>query len=595
MCRTPNSPCRHFTRQRTTRRALLRASLSSMLAIASPALRGQLASPADINANTQEQVRQQERERHLRERNEPAPDVRLERPTAATGPGRLPTLETPCVRIERLILKGESSDRFQWLLAAADRTADGASDPAIPRCLGSQGVNEIMRRLMNALLGRGFVTTLVLAEQQDLRSGSLTFTLIPGRIREVRVDELSDPDFELRNAVPFAAGDLLDLRDIEQALENLKRLPTAEVDIRIVPASGADAIPGESDIVIHWSREKTWRASASVDDSGTRATGKYQGSITLSIDHGLNVNDLFYLSLSHDLGGGDPGRRGTRGQTAHYAVPWQHWLFGVTASTNRYHQAVAGASQTYTYSGQSMNAELSAARVAFRSGTSKFTLVGKIWARRSRNYIDDTEVEVQRRRMAGWDLGASHHERIGPGSLDLGIDYRRGTGAMGAIPAPEEPFGEGTSRPRTVGADARIALPFGIAGQRLAYNASARAQREYTPLIPQDRFSIGGRYTVRGFDGETGLSGDRGWFVRNELVGSLGNSGQSLYAGLDHGHVGGRSAELLLGRELTGAVVGLRGGHSALQYDLFAGRPVSRPPGFRTADRVYGFYLNASY
>jgi hemolysin activation/secretion protein len=595
MRRTPTSSCRHLARQRTARRALLRAGLSSMLAFASPTLRGQVASPADINTNTQEQVRQQDRERQLRQRNEPAPDVRLDRPSPAAPSGPLPKDASPCVRIERLMLKGDAADRFQWVLAAADRAPDGSRDPATPRCLGSRGVNEVMRRLMNALLARGYVTTQILAEQQDLSTGTLSFTLIPGRIREIRVDELSDPDIELRNAVPFAAGELLDLRNIEQALENLKRLPTADVDIRILPASGADAVPGESDIVIHWSREKPWRVSAAADDSGTRATGKYQGSLTLSIDHGLNLNDLFYLSLSHDLGGGDPGRRGTRGRTAHYSVPWQDWLFGATASAHRYHQSVAGASQAYIYSGRSMNAEVSASRIAYRSGTAKFTVMGKGWTRTSRNYIDDTEVEVQRRRMAGWDLGINHHQRLGPASVDLGINYRRGTGALNATAAPEEAFGEGTSRPKIAMADARIALPFRIAGQPLAYNASARGQRESTPLIPQDRFSIGGRYSVRGFDGETGLSAERGWFVRNDIVASLGGSGQSVYAGLDHGRVGGPGAELLLGRKLTGAVLGLRGGYGAFQYDVFAGRPVSRPPGFRTADRVFGFYLNASH
>jgi hemolysin activation/secretion protein len=256
---------------------------------------------------------------------------------------------------------------------------------------------------------------------------------------------------------------------------------------------------------------------------------------------------------------------------------------------------VAGASQTYVYSGRSMNAEISASRVAHRSGTAKLTATGKGWTRTSRNYIDDTEVEVQRRRMAGWDLGINHHQRLGPASIDLGLNYRRGTGALNSMGAPEEAFGEGTSRPKISTADARFALPFRIAGQGFAYNASARGQRESTRLIPQDRFSIGGRYTVRGFDGETGLSAERGWFVRNEIVAGLGGSGQSLYAGLDHGRIGGPSAELLPGRELTGAVLGLRGGYGPLQYDVFAGRPVSKPDRFRTADRVFGFFLNASY
>jgi filamentous hemagglutinin len=36
-------------------------------------------------------------------------------------------------------------------------------------------------------------------------------------------------------------------------------------------------------------------------------------------------------------------------------------------------------------------------------------------------------------------------------------------------------------------------------------------------LLPQDLFSIGGRQTVRGFDGNSVLSGDQGWLVRQEI------------------------------------------------------------------------------
>ena len=86
----------------------------------------------------------------------------------------------------------------------------------------------------------------------------------------------------------------------------------------------------------------------------------------------------------------------------------------------------------------------------------------------------------------------------------------------------------------------------------------------------------------------------RGFLIRNEL--SLPFvEGQELYIGLDHGRVGGRSADLLVGRTLTGAVVGLRGAWQRLSYDAFAGRPVGKPAHFQ-ADRVTaGFNLTLSF
>src|SRR5690606_36095447 len=97
------------------------------------------------------------------------------------------------------------------------------------------------------------------------------------------------------NALPVQSGDILNLRAIEQGLENLKRVPTAEADIQIVPAE----LPGESDVLVQWTQAFPFRLTTSVDDSGTRATGKYQGSVTVSYDHWLTLNDLFYVSFNH--------------------------------------------------------------------------------------------------------------------------------------------------------------------------------------------------------------------------------------------------------------------------------------------------------
>ena len=133
------------------------------------------------------------------------------------------------------------------------------------------------------------------------------------------------------------------------------------------------------------------------------------------------------------------------------------------------------------------------------------------------------------------------------------------------------------------------------AAQRLRYQGTWRAQWNRTPLVPQDRFSIGGRYTVRGFDGESVLMAERGFLIRNDLSLALGQSGQELYLGVDHGRVGGPSAELLVGRHLTGAVIGLRGNYKQLNYDVFVGGPLDKPENFQTHHRTAGFNLTLSF
>ncbi|MFI8572183.1 ShlB/FhaC/HecB family hemolysin secretion/activation protein [Stenotrophomonas bentonitica] len=567
---------------RASRRTLLLAPLAAAVAlICTPVHAQQLPAP------DQELLRQQERERALREQLETRPDARLQdAPVAA--PERLPQDEAPCFVINRITLEGEQADRFQWALPAANVKGD----PALGRCLGTAGINVVMSRVQNAIVERGFVTTRVLAQPQDLTTGTLALTVVPGTLRQIRFAEGTHRDATLWNAIPARSGDLLNLRDIEQGLENFKRVPTAEADIQISPAEGADAAPGQSDLVVQWSQQRLVRFNLSLDDSGSKATGKTQAGATMSLDHALRQNDLFYVNLNHDVFSG--GKRGTKGFTFHYSVPVGYWLFGATRSGYEYEQTVAGNQQSYLYSGESYNAEVRATRLLFRNASSKTSMYLRAWERDSRNFIDDTEILVQRRRMGGWELGLNHRHFIGQATLDGTVGFRRGTGAFGSIAAPEELFGEATSHPKIYFADAQLSLPFQLGQQRLRYTGSWRAQWNRGGLVPQDRFAIGGRYTVRGFDGEMSLMGERGWLIRNDIGLALGG-GQEFYVGADYGHVGGSATQWQVGNDLAGSVIGLRGSYRGLYWDGFVGAPLKKPSGFQNAYTVTGFTLSWSF
>ena len=567
---------------RASRRTLLLAPLAAAVALICTPVHAQ-----PLPAPDQELLRQQERERALREQLETRPDARLQdAPVAA--PERLPQDEAPCFVINRITLEGEQADRFQW----ASPAANVKGDPALGRCLGTAGINVVMSRVQNAIVERGFVTTRVLAQPQDLTTGTLALTVVPGTLRQIRFAEGTHRDATLWNAIPARSGDLLNLRDIEQGLENFKRVPTAEADIQISPAEGADAAPGQSDLVVQWSQQRLVRFNLSLDDSGSKATGKTQAGATMSLDHALRQNDLFYVNLNHDVFSG--GKRGTKGFTFHYSVPVGYWLFGATRSGYEYEQTVAGNQQSYLYSGESYNAEVRATRLLFRNASSKTSMYLRAWERDSRNFIDDTEILVQRRRMGGWELGLNHRHFIGQATLDGTVGFRRGTGAFGSIAAPEELFGEATSHPKIYFADAQLSLPFQLGQQRLRYTGSWRAQWNRGGLVPQDRFAIGGRYTVRGFDGEMSLMGERGWLIRNDIGLALGG-GQEFYVGADYGHVGGSATQWQVVIDLAGSVFGLGGSFRGLYWDGFVGAPLKKPSGFQNAYTVTGFTLSWSF
>ncbi len=558
------------------------------------ALLGTVPAHAQIILDPSEELkRQQEREREQRDLLEAKPDIRLPG-VPASAQGRLPPNETPCFRMDRVIFTTATSESGKTFASGEHQAlndalaGDDGTDSPLGKCLGTQGIALLIARAQDALISRGYVTSRILAPPQDLRQGTLTLTVIPGRIGRIHLTQTEGQRIALWNTMAAKQGELLNLRDLEQSLENLKRAPSSDADIRIEPGEG----PDQSNLIISYQQTTPVRLMLSGDDSGSKVTGKYQGSATVSLDNLLGLNDLFYATLNRDLGGGDPGPRGTRGHVVHYDMPLGYWSFAVTSSAGRYYQSVAGAFQTYIYSGTSANTEIGISHIVYRDAVRKTSLGVKAFQRRSNNYIDDTEVMVQRRIVGGWELTLGHKDALKDARLDGTLRYKRGTDDFGTLPAPEEAFGEGTSRFGLVMLELRLDLPFNLWSQSLGYSSTLRAQKNFTPLTPQDRFSIGNRYTVRGFDGETTLSAERGWLLRNELTASLGQSAQLVYAGLDYGEVSGPSSDLLAGRTLIGAALGLRGRYPHLHYDIFAGAPLYKPESFKTASSTAGFNVH---
>ncbi|MFC3393720.1 ShlB/FhaC/HecB family hemolysin secretion/activation protein [Brenneria rubrifaciens] len=540
-------------------------------------------SQIDNRQINQQQINQQERQ-HAQERQltPRAPDVRLQPPSAFLTRLHFPVEMTPCFPIKKVDLQG-TQDFPGWL--PLQRLADQAVD----RCLGAKGINLLMSVLQNRLIDHGYVTARVLAPPQDLKSGTLTLAIMPGDVRAVRLTPDSDNDIPLYSAFPAHEGDLLDLRDIEQGLENLQRLPNVQASMEIIPGEQ----PGESDIVITRRQEKMWRLGLSLDDSGTKSTGRYQGAATLSLDNPFSLSDLLYVSAGRDLHG--QSGKSSRNYTAHYSVPFGYWMLGITGSNYDYRQTVAGLNEDYRYSGRSKNLNVQLSRVLHRSSSQKTSFTYDLLARETRNFINDTEVEVQRRQTAAWRLGLQHRHYIGQTTLDAGVSYQRGTRWFGARPAPEESVGDATALGKIFLFNAQLNAPFAIGSQTFRYNVQYLRQISNTPLTPQDQFAIGNRWTVRGFDGERTLNASRGWYVRNDLAWSTPLPNQELYLGADYGGVGGAGTEILVGHHLAGGVAGLRGYLLNTSYDLFAGVPFSKPDGFETDSATFGFNLNWSW
>ncbi|HDR8957408.1 ShlB/FhaC/HecB family hemolysin secretion/activation protein [Burkholderia vietnamiensis] len=553
------------------------------------------AAAAKANAEQDRQA-QQQWEAQQRAVTVRAPSVRSEVPKVEAYPA-LPT-ETPCFRIDRFTLDVPAS-----LPDAAK--AQGASALPMDRfafarewlnhyegqCVGKQGIDVLIKGLSQAILARGYVTTRVLIPEQDLSTGTLKLSLIPGMIRHVRF-----ADEKLRGtwktAFPTRDGEVLNLRDLEQGLEQMKRVSSQDVSMQIVPG----ALPGESDVVLDVKRSKPWTVVASIDNSGTRATGKLQGNLSVGIDNPLGLNDMLNVGVSQDLEFGDK-RLGSHGWNGFYTIPWGYWAATLSASTNTYYQQIAGVNQTFIASGNSKTVDFKLARVLARSQNDVFGEYFRLSRRFGQSFIEDTEISQQRRNNTIIELGVTDRHYFDGAQFDGSAAYRQGVGGFGA---QDDMLAAGpTYRFKMAVLDANLSVPFVISKQPFRYVGTFHGQYTGNTLYYLDDMTIGSRYTVRGFDGETMLASSRGFYWRNELQMPIGQTGQAIYAGLDYGRVWGPQPIALVGTQLAGAVIGVKGSirtrFGAYAYDLFAGTPIYKPSGFPTARVTFGFQLTSQF
>lgn len=152
---------------------------------------------AELTPIQQQTLHQQERQRALEERlAPPTPDVRLSAPSASSDRLIFP-VEKPCFVIDRVTLSG-TEPLPRWL------PLQRIANQALGQCLGGQGINQLMSQLQNRLVGHGYVTTRVLAPQQDLNSGTLALQVVPGKIHRVALTPESDRHVTLFSAFPHA-------------------------------------------------------------------------------------------------------------------------------------------------------------------------------------------------------------------------------------------------------------------------------------------------------------------------------------------------------------------------------------------------------
>ena len=459
------------------------------------------------------------------------------------------------------------------------------------RNLKLSDIEELVRKLNQKLQDKGYVTSQVVIPEQNLSGKKLVLYCALGKLRKVVYAKGSE-NLPWKNAFPIREGDLMNLRMLEEGLENMKRLSLLDVSMKILPPNE----PGFSDLELTIHSQKQVQGSLSFDDSGMKETGKDQFTTSLRFDRVFNANDVLYISNTLDTSR-DWSEKGTRSQNFSYSIPYGKNRLTISHSRNRYNQLVSSKPYDFTSSGKSQTTRVSLEHMISRSQTERRSMDITVSKRDSHYFINDTEIPVQAMDTSALEIGFNDRIYFGRNTLYLRVAHKQGMGWFGAQKENEYPDAPKTRYQMWL-FDVDWYQPFTMGHRPATFSSSLHGQwnSKGNRLYGVDMLSIGNRYTVNGFDGEYTLMGESGWYLRNELASEIPSLRSEAYVGLDVGSVYGVSTDTLVGRTIAGATIGMRGTFSSgISYDAFISRALYKPEGYHTKRWPMGFTITCKF
>lgn len=409
--------------------------------------------------------------------------------------------DAQCFDIKRIELQGaehlSTSQRTQLLAGYVDR------------CLGATQLNDLLKAITSHYLNRGYVTTRAYLPQQDLASGTLVVVVVEGHLEGLdHSDVASEP--ELGMSFPGKEGEILDLRELEQLVDQLNRLQSRQAELELVPGEAV----GGSRVLIKGVRDKPWRVSANRHNDGDKSTGEQQVGLGFDWDSPLGLADQLSLRASNDLVS-DQWRH-SDSQSLYYSIPYGWWTFSYSYSQNYYRTRNQSNGFDFVSDGDSKIHQFGAERVLYRDNLSKTAVNVGLSHQDSRNYIDNNLIDVSSSRLTETQLGFNHGRRIGSAFINVDAGWQQGIGALDAQGEGHPRGAEPVARYNKYTLTLSYLQPFVMWGERFSFDSLATGQKSEDVLYSPQRISIGGLSSVRGFKDQS-ISGDTGGYWRNQL------------------------------------------------------------------------------
>lgn len=400
-----------------------------------------------------------------------------------------------CFRVDVIRLRGVSVLNEKTLTPLIDKYKD--------TCMGEQAIGAFIQKINKVYIEAGYITTRAYVPQQDLNDGELLIDVIEGRI-EGFVYRVIDKNGTIKagkprkisGAFPIKPGDVFQLRDIEQGLDQINRLVSSQAKVDLLPGGK----PGTSIVVITEQRTDQFRGTVSYDNKGSEATGIDRVRFSLDFDDALNLNETYSLSYL--------GTRNTNVLAVNFSIPYGNWTL---SSYGSYSESLSALTPLSDIFNQTASATIKLERLLLRDAAKKiyaYGLAGYYWNSR---FINITELIPQERTVLSVGIRQEHFGKTGVLSLDTGFTF--GVPFLGA---DEDLDNLAFDVPRAEFAKFDGSLSYIHRFEKASLSSTIAGQWANEPLFSDQQLTIGGWDSVRGYHGSQ-VSGERGILTRNEI------------------------------------------------------------------------------
>jgi len=412
-----------------------------------------------------------------------------------------PTDDERCFEIQTIRLQGASQ------LSPEQQNAVLA--PFIDRCLGANQLNALLKAVTQAYIDRGHVTSRAYLPQQDMTDGELEVLVVEGQLEGLDQSAIAS-ERELAMAFPGRTGQIVDLRELEQLVDQLNRLPSRPAQLELMPGQEV----GGSRVRLQGEPLKPWRVSLNRHNNGEKSTGEQQWGLGLDWDSPLGLADQLSLRAGGDAV--SDHYRHSSNQGLFYTLPYGWWTFSYGYNQSYYRTQNDAAGFAFELDGESKSHQLSAERVLHRDAVSKTAVNFGLSHLRTRNYIENSLLDVSSQRLSEMQLGLNHGRRIGTAFVNVDAGWQHGIGAFDAQRRGDPLPGEPDARYHKYTLTLSALQPFQLWGESFSFDSLLNGQKSEDVLYSPQRISVGGLASVRGFK-EQSLSGDTGGYWRNQL------------------------------------------------------------------------------